>query len=280
MPHARSLALPRENGFARYDASDLPIVGKQTCYHRQLRMSPIVISILLGLTAAAANIFGGAIIVQRNWERRYLRYFVALGAGFMLATAVVEMVPESIALRGKSAAFLILLGYLIIHFFEHTVTPHFHFGEETHRDEFMHSHRGFSVLLGLIIHTFFDGIAIASGFLVSNALGWLIFFAVFLHKIPEGFTVSSVMLASGRSRGIAWGASIILGGATLAGVLTMALFRHHVSAGLPLSAGVTIYVAASDLIPEVNKEPAMKMALLVFVGAGVFFVLEKLLHAP
>ena len=68
------------------------------------------------------------------------------------------------------------------------------------------------MLLGLIIHTFFDGIAIASGFLVSNALGWIIFFAVFLHKIPEGFTVSSVMLASGRSRGTAWGASVSMGG--------------------------------------------------------------------
>src|ERR1700735_1117860 len=203
-------------------------------------MSAILISILLGLTAAAANVFGGTIIVQRNWERRYLRYFVALGAGFMLATALVEMVPESIELRGRSAAFLILLGYLIIHFFEHTVTPHFHFGEETHKDEFMHSHKSYSVLLGLIIHTFFDGIAIASGFLVSNALGWLIFFAVFLHKVPEGFTVSSVMLASGRSRGTAWGASVILGGATLAGVLTMALFRHHVAAGFPLSAGVAL----------------------------------------
>jgi zinc and cadmium transporter len=243
-------------------------------------MSPIVLSILLGLTAAAANVFGGAIIVQRNWERRYLRYFVALGAGFMLATAVVEMIPESFELRGRSAAFLILLGYLIIHFFEHTVTPHFHFGEETHADEFMHSHRGFSVLLGLIIHTFFDGIAIASGFLVSNALGWLIFLAVFLHKIPEGFTVSSVMLVSGRSRGTAWGASAMLGAATLAGVLVMALFRHHVSAGLPLAAGVTIYVAATDLVPEVNKEPSITMALLVFVGTGVFFVLEKVLHAP
>jgi len=243
-------------------------------------MSPIVISILLGLTAAAANVFGGAIIVQRNWERRYLRYFVALGAGFMLATSVVEMIPESFEMRGRSAAFLILLGYLIIHFFEHTVTPHFHFGEETHADEFMHSHRGFSVLLGLIIHTFFDGIAIASGFLVSNALGWLIFLAVFLHKIPEGFTVSSVMLVSGRSRGTAWGASAMLGAATLAGVLVMALFRHHVSAGLPLAAGVTIYVAATDLVPEVNKEPSIMMALLVFVGTGVFFVLEKVLHAP
>lgn len=242
------------------------------------RMNPIAISILLGLTAASANVFGGAIIVQRSWERRYLRYFVALGAGFMLATALVEMVPESLALRGKPAAFMVLLGYLIVHFFEHTVTPHFHFGEETHRDEFMHSHKGYSVLLGLIIHTFFDGIAIASGFLVSNSLGWLIFIAIFLHKIPEGFTVSSVMLASGRSRGTAWGASVLLGGATLAGVLTMALFRRHVGAGLPLAAGVTIYVAASDLVPEVNKEPSMRMALLVFVGAAFFFLLEKMLQ--
>ncbi len=164
-------------------------------------MNPILTSVLLGLTAAAANVFGGAIIVQRHWERRYLRYFVALGAGFMLATALVEMVPESLELRGRSAAFLVLLGYLMIHFFEHTVTPHFHFGEETHRDEFIHSHKSYSVLLGLIIHTFFDGIAIASGFLVSNWLGWLIFLAIFLHKIPEGFTVSSVMLASGTQPG-------------------------------------------------------------------------------
>ena len=242
-------------------------------------MNPILTSILLGLTAAAANAFGGAIIVQRNWERRYLRYFVALGAGFMLATSLVEMVPESIELRGKNAAILILLGYLIVHFFEHTVTPHFHFGEETHHDEFVHWHKGYSVLLGLVIHAFFDGIAIASGFLVTSWLGWLVFFAIFLHKIPEGFTMSSVMLASGRSRGTAWGASIVLGGSTLAGVLTMALFRHHVGAGLPLSAGVTIYVAASDLVPEVNKEPAMKMALLVFVGAALFFVLDHLFHA-
>lgn len=239
-------------------------------------MNPILTSILLGLTAAAANVFGGAIIVQRRWERQYLRYFVAIGAGFMLATSMVEMIPESVELRGKTAGLLVLTGYLIIHFFEHTVTPHFHFGEETHHDEFVHSHSSYSVLLGLVIHTFFDGIAIASGFLVSNWLGWLIFVAVFLHKIPEGFTVSSVMLASGRSRGTAWGASIILGGSTLAGVLVMALFRHHVGAGLPLSAGVTIYVAASDLVPEVNKEPAMKMALLVFVGAAVFFLLDTL----
>jgi zinc and cadmium transporter len=241
-------------------------------------MHPIALSLLLGLTAAAANVFGGAIIVQRHWDRSYLKYFVALGAGFMLATSMVEMVPTSLELRGQGAAFLVLLGYLLVHFFEHTVTPHFHFGEETHRDEFLHAHTGYSVLIGLLIHTFFDGIAIASGFIVSDWLGWIIFLAVFLHKIPEGFTVASVMLASGRSRSFAWGASMLLGAATLAGVLMMAVFRHQVSFGLPLAAGVTIYVAASDLIPEVNKEPGVKMALVVFLGVGFLFLLDRVFH--
>ncbi len=241
-------------------------------------MHPFLLSIVLGLSAAAANIFGGTIIVQKHWERSYLRYFVALGAGFMLATAIVEIFPASLELRGKSAGFLVLLGYLIIHFFEHTVTPHFHFGEETHRDEFLHVHTGYSVLIGLLIHTFFDGIAIASGFIVSSWLGWIIFLAVFLHKIPEGFTVASVMLASGLSRGKAWGASVMLGGATLAGVLTMAILKHEVSFGLPLSAGVTIYVAASDLMPEVNREPGVRMALVVFLGVGLLFLLDQFVH--
>src|SRR5690242_21962565 len=117
-------------------------------------MSPFALSILLGLTAAAANGFGGAIIVQKNWERRYLRYFMALVSGFMLATAIIEMIPESFRLAGTRAPLFILIGYFIVHFFEHMVTSHFHFGEETHEQEFTHAHRGVSVLVGLLIHTF------------------------------------------------------------------------------------------------------------------------------
>src|SRR5450432_2111985 len=241
-------------------------------------MHPLLLSLLLGTAAAAANVFGGTIIVRRNWDLSYLKYFVALGAGFMLATAILEIIPASFALRENDAPMLILAGYLITHFFEHTVTPHFHFGEETHADQFIAAHKGYSVLMGLVIHTFFDGIAIASGFIVSNWLGWVIFVAIFLHKIPEGFTVASVMLASARSRRIAWGASVLLGAATFSGVLTMAVLHKEVSFGLPVSAGVTIYVAASDLIPEVNREPGAKVALVVFLGVGLFFVLEHLVH--
>ena len=237
-------------------------------------MNPILMSVLMGLTAAAANGFGGAVIVQKNWDRSYLRYFVALGSGFMLATALLEMMPESMQLAGPKAPLLIVMGYFLVHLFEHTVTPHFHFGEETHAEEFVAAHTGYSVLLGLAIHTFFDGIAIASGFLVSSWLGWVIFLAVFLHKVPEGFTAASIMIASGRSKRVAWAASAFLGAATLAGVLTMAAFRTQLSYGLPLAAGVTLYVAASDLIPEVNKEPGIAMAALVFIGVGVLFLLH------
>ncbi|MGA9643908.1 MAG: ZIP family magnesium transporter, partial [Terriglobales bacterium] len=75
-----------------------------------------------------------------------------------------------------------------------------------------------------------------------------------------------------------WGTSVMLGAATVAGVMTMAIFHREVGFGLPLSAGVTIYVAASDLIPEVNKETGVRMALLVFVGAACMFVLDRFAH--
>jgi ZIP family zinc transporter/zinc and cadmium transporter len=199
----------------------------------------------------------------------------------MLATSITEMVPASVNMEGGNggrAGFLVLLGYLIIHFFEHVVSGHFHFGEETHRDEFVNHHKSTTVLLGLVIHAFFDGIAITSGFLVSNWLGWIVFLAIFLHKIPEGFTVSSVMLASGRSAMRAFAASVVLGFGTLLGVLTMVLVRHGVAIGLPISAGVTIYVAASDIVPEVNREPGIRMPLLLFVGVAMLFMLDHLFH--
>ena len=50
--------------------------------------------------------------------------------------------------------FYVLAGYFLVHFFEHTMAPHFHFGEETHHEEISHSHASYAALLGLVIHTF------------------------------------------------------------------------------------------------------------------------------
>jgi ZIP family zinc transporter/zinc and cadmium transporter len=254
----------------------------------------ILLALLLGIVAAGANLLGGLLITRRNWSHHYLKYFIALGAGFMLATAMLEMIPESVNLSGRATTtllpghriviasgtefvfILVVAGYFLVHFFEHTLAPHFHFGEETHHAEISHAHASYAALLGLVIHTFFDGVAIASGLLVSNWLGGVIFVAIFLHKIPEGFTVASLMLASGQSRAAAFGSSAVLGVATLAGMALMFVLRNTVADALPFSAGVTLYVAASDLIPEVNREPGVGMAVLVFLGVLVLVGLKAI----
>jgi len=232
----------------------------------------------LGIFAGLANVFGGLVLTGRDWERRYLRYFVALGAGFMLGTTMLEMLPESWTLNPSWAPILLLAGYLIVHLVEHSIVAHFHFGEETHHSEFAHRHTPVSVMAGLAIHTFFDGVAIGSGFLVSAWLGWVIFIAVFLHKIPEGFTMASVMLAAGRGTRAALLATSVLGAASVLGVAVMLLFPVGLPEALPLAAGVTLYVATSDLIPEVNREPGIAMALLVFIGVGLMFFLDAFFH--
>ena len=237
------------------------------------------ISLILGAIAALADVAGGLVLVRARGVERYLRYFVALGAGFLMATSLLEMTPESLRLSPKLAPILIMAGYCVVHLLEHTITSHFHFGEETHHGEFVSRRTGNSVMAGLSLHALFDGVAIGSGFLVTNSLGWLIFLAIFLHKAPEGFTMASVMLASGRSRSAALTSSIALAGATLAGVLVIELIPSWLPYGLPVSAGVALYVAATDLVPEVNREPGIRMALVFFAGVGAFLLLRTLLPA-
>ncbi|HEY1766275.1 MAG TPA: ZIP family metal transporter [Terracidiphilus sp.] len=235
------------------------------------------ISLILGAVAALADVVGGLVLVRARGVERYLRYFVALGAGFLMATAVVEMAPESLRINPRLGPVLIMAGYCAVHLLEHTINAHFHFGEETHAGEFVSGHTGFSVLGGLSVHALFDGVAIGSGFVVSNWLGWLIFLAILLHKAPEGFTMASVMLASGRSRKTAFYSAVALAAATLAGVLIIELVPSWLSYGLPVSAGVAIYVAATDLVPEVNREPGIHMALVFFAGVAAFLLLRTIL---
>jgi ZIP family zinc transporter/zinc and cadmium transporter len=239
-------------------------------------MSYLWISLALGMIAGVANLFGAAIVSARAWSRVFLTYFIALGSGFMLATALTEMVPESLHLAKGAAPLLILLGYFIVHIFEHSWPAHFHFGEETHADEFLNPSVAYTALGGLTIHTFFGGVSIASGFLISNWLGTVIFGAVILHNIPEGFTIASIMTAARKSRSAGLGAAGVLGVSRILGILAMAFAHRFASYGLALSAGATLYVAASDLIPEVNKSPGPRIALTVAAGVGLVILLRLL----
>jgi ZIP family zinc transporter/zinc and cadmium transporter len=241
-------------------------------------MSAFELSLALGAVAGLADVVGGAVVTaRRRWDRSVLQYFLAAGAGFMLAVAFLRMVPESLEKLPHTYLY-VLIGYFVVHLSEHTLTPHFHFGEEVHHDALVHPSVGYFGLAGLAIHTFFDGVAIASGFLVSKPLGVVLFLAVLLHKLPEGFAVGSLMLAAGASRRTAVLAAGMLGVATIAGVLLTHLFSGVVGQALALSAGVTIYVAASDLIPEVNRERSWGVALAVFGGLLLYYVAEQALE--
>src|SRR5207248_11671966 len=138
--------------------------------------------------------------------------------------------------------------------------------EETHHEVVRGSHLGTAAAVGLGIHCLFDGVSIGSAFALwgsSQALGLLVFAAVALHKIPEGFTMASITLASGRTRAAALGATAALAAATILGSLISGLLDPAAAPyALALSAGVTIYVAASDLIPEVNAHHGVRSSLL------------------
>ena len=79
------------------------------------------ISLILGTIAALADVAGGLVLVRARGVERYLRYFVALGAGFLMATALLEMTPESIRLNAQLAPALIMAGYCAVHLLEHTI---------------------------------------------------------------------------------------------------------------------------------------------------------------
>src|SRR6266566_4461721 len=208
--------------------------------------SPVSKALLYALVAAAGNVLGALAVTRRAVrELRVIELLVAFGAGFMLSVAIVELLPAALSRSGSVAPALVLAGYLAVHLTQHTVTPHFHFGEETHP---VSSIAGTSALVGLLLHTFFDGVAIAS-----------------------------LMLAGGRSGGRAVGAAAWLGLATLVGVVLTNEMGFLIQHGLALSGGVTIYVAASNLVPEFQGKKGWALPSAFFAGAAVFFVTKMLM---
>jgi zinc and cadmium transporter len=227
------------------------------------------------LIAAFGNVVGALAVTRRAArELTVIEHFVGFGAGFMLAVALMEVLPEAFARSGAAAPGLVLAGYLAVHLTQHTLTPHFHFGEETHA---VNAAAGPSALVGLLLHTFFDGVAIASAFLVRPGLGMMVFIAIFLHKLPEGVTISSLYLAVGRSGRQAVGAAALLGLATLAGVALTDQVAWLARHGLAVAAGVTIYVAASNLVPEFQGKRGWASPLAFLSGTAAFFVTRVLL---
>ena len=228
------------------------------------------LALLYGALAAGANLAGALALTSRaRWSVAALDRMVALSAGFMISVAIADLLPEAFAQGGEAAALVALAGYLLVHVTQHVLAAHFHFGEETH--EVSHA-VSVSALAGLMLHTFVDGVAIASGFEVSATLGGLVFMAILLHKFPEGLAITSLFLAAGATRRRALGAAALLGVATLAGTLLAEVVPVVSRWGLALAAGVTLYVGASNLVPELQRGGKRKHAATFALGVALYFV--------
>ena len=232
-------------------------------------------TLLLTGAAALANVAGAAAVLsRRSWGERSLEMILAFSAGFLVAVSLGDLMPEAVTSGGPDAAWVILGGFLAVHLTQHVFVRHFHFGAETHAVE---RSVGVSALVGLMLHTFVDGVAIATSFAVNSQLGLLVFVAIVLHKLPEGFAISSLFLAAGGTRRAALGAAGSLGVATLVGGVATGLFDSLATHGLALSAGVTLYVGASNLIPEFQGKRGWSHNAFFFLGVAGFLLAAWLL---
>ena len=253
--------------------------------------------LFLGLLAACANFFGGLLVLPSgalNRSERFFKAVIALGAGLLLAVIFIEILPRTIELWlslptnkqtnefSITPMLLVLGGYLLINFFEQLLIPHLHI--ESREQAVIPQSAAFAAIGGLLFHAFFDGVAVAAAVSVNFSAGVLVLAAVFLHKLPEGFTVASLALASGQTARKAVLASAVAGLTTLLGVLLFLLLKTQINLSvayvLPFAAGVTLYVAASELIPELYHHGKQNrlVSIFVFVGVAVFFVLHYLVH--
>jgi ZIP family zinc transporter/zinc and cadmium transporter len=229
------------------------------------------------IAAAGANLVGaGAVIARNKWSTSALDAMLAFAAGFMISVAMIDLLPEALSRGGHTAAMVALGGYLAVHITQHVIGTHFHFGEETH-----HVSEAVSVaaLVGLLLHTFVDGVAVASGFGVSSAVGALVFIAVILHKVPEGLAISSLFLAAGQGKTRALLAAGALGLATILGLMLTDVIAPLRENGLALAAGVTLYVGMSNLVPEFRARGGWRLPVAFLAGVAMYVVARAMTGA-
>jgi zinc transporter ZupT len=204
-----------------------------------------------------------------------MRHMSGVAAGYLLAVTLVRVLPESVEQGGEGMALWAVGGFLLIHLLEHGISPHFHYGEETH------SHAGSAVtgilaLLGLSLHSLMDGMSITAAMRTHSNLGLMVFMGVLLHRIPEGATIASIFLVRGFGNRKAIIAAGVLALAALVGSVLPAWVAIPLGPMLGLTGGLGLYVACSDLLPEAQKEKGWKSTAGLLAGILLFVIILHL----
>jgi zinc and cadmium transporter len=243
-------------------------------------MSPLALSLLATFLVSAISLVG-VVFLLTEWSERRAMLFISFAAGVLLATAFLDMFPEAVERRQDNGNFFIASLAAMGGFF---LLERFLSGFHSHDDSHSHaSPSGYFVLLGSTVHNFIDGVVIAASFLVSPALGFTTTLAVAAHEIPHEAADFGVLLNARFSRRQALLLNFLSGLAAMLGALWCfwfeGLVEHRLSWFLAATAGMFIYIAASDLLPELHSRTRSEWiyALPFFIGVGLIAAITALI---
>ncbi len=234
----------------------------------------MITAIVIGSLVSLA----GGIALLRFKKRRQAALLLTMpfGAGALLAAAFFDLLPESFELADPRAMLLYALGGLIFFFVLERCASWFHRHHE-HESHTQNAQQRRLIMLGDMTHNAVDGIAIGAAFLVSIPTGIITTLAVSAHEIPKELGTFAMLLSRGWKDKIVVLANLSTAIATIvAAVIVYTLGKDlevFVAPLLALTAGFFIYVAASDIIPDIHEQPqtigTIQAAMLV---AGVMIV--------
>lgn len=240
-----------------------------------------ILSVFVISSVSLIGIF--TIFVNTEKLKKMLLFLVSFAAGVLLADAFLHLIPEAFSETASpiKISLFILLG-IIIFFILEKIIHWRHCHVLTSED---HPHPlGMMNLIGDSFHNFMDGVLIAGSFLISPALGLTTSFAVFAHEIPQEIGDYSVLLHAGYTRQKALFFNFLTALTAILGAILTILVGNKIGNItqfiIPLTAGGFIYIASSDLIPELKKETALiKSAgqlLAILLGIGLMVLLLAL----
>jgi zinc and cadmium transporter len=231
-------------------------------------MSPFVQSLLATLWVSALALIGIVFLFVRKPAGRGEALLLSFAAGVLLATAFLDLLPEAIERgHGDGNIFLAALAAMIVFFFLERVLHGFHEHEEMHTKP-----SRYLVLLGDGLHNFIDGVVIAASFAASPELGIATTVAVTVHEVPKEIADFSILMSGGFDFRTALLLNFATGLMALLGpVVFFALegaVTHHLAWFMTGAAGMFIYVAGTDLIPQLHhhREGPGAMVYLPFLG--------------
>jgi zinc and cadmium transporter len=233
-----------------------------------------------GVAMCAIALVGGlTLFLPEDLLRRALLPLVAFSAGSLLGGAFFHMLPAALAggARATTVFAWTLAGFALFFVLEQFLHwHHCHRAEAACRQPLT-----YLILIGDGLHNFLGGLAVAGTFLVDVRLGVTTWVAAALHEIPQELGDFGVLLHGGWSKGralafnFASAATFLLGGL----VTYFASLRLDVDFLVPLAAGNFLYIAASDLVPEVNRHFGWKLNLLHLAALAAGVVMLYLLAA-